>query len=85
MLPICGSLFKSNWGVIIIQSTQLDLICWSKAFATDWCYGYPPYRWQSILFIPLEQNALEKNMAWLTCFNGVKICKCYAIPYPKII
>ncbi len=82
MLPICRSLL--NQGVIIIQSNQHNLICWSKLLQqidvmdilhTD----------DKVYYLPLEQNALEKNMAWLTCSNRIKICQCYAIPYPKIV
>jgi len=85
MLPICGSLL--NQGFIIIQSNQHNLICWIKLLqqkATDWCYQYPPYRWQSIL-LTIRTKCSWKNMAWRTCSNRVKICQCYAIPYPKIV
>ncbi len=49
------------------------------AFVANWCYGYPPYKWQNILFT-IGTKCSWKNMAWLTCFNRIKICQCYAIP-----
>jgi hypothetical protein len=83
MLPICSSLFKANRGVNIIN-TQHDWICWSKLLqqidAMDILHTD-----DKVYYLPLEQNALEKNMAWLTGSKGVEICQCYAIPYPKII
>jgi len=82
MLPICRSLL--NQGVIIIQSTQHNLISWSKLLqqihAMDILHTD-----DKVYYLPLEQNALEKNMAWLTSSKGVKISQCYAILYPKIV
>jgi hypothetical protein len=82
MLPICHSLL--NQGVIIIQSNQHNLICWSKLLQQIDVMDIL-HTADKVYYLPLEQNALEKKMAWLTCSNGIKICQCYAIPYPKIV
>jgi hypothetical protein len=60
MLPICASLFKANRGVIIIQSTQHDLIYWSKLLQQIDVMGIL-HTDDKVYYLPLEQNAFEKN------------------------